>query len=60
MNTVLVQNALGFNNDLWYQERINNGFDWCKNYLIKYQKYHGLDINKDILEALKSLTQANK
>jgi hypothetical protein len=60
LNKELLKKALGYSDDAHYQERINNGFDWCKNWLVKNQPYHGLDLNDEILGDLKEVIQESK
>ncbi len=55
LNRTLIKKALGQHDDKYYKERVNNGFEWCKRWLIKNQNYHGLELNSDMIEALKEV-----
>jgi len=55
MIKAIVRAALGQGQDQYFYERVANGFEWCRWWLEKHKAYHGLDLDDDVLQALREV-----
>lgn len=54
MIKAILKYALGYQQDRYYNERISNGFEWCKRWL---EKHHpALELDDEALDALREIT----